>query len=63
MTKKSPENEILAKDSKSCKSKSNATKVKRDLYYVKANLYTKFRVYIRKDGPEKFRRVNFCKGQ
>ena len=35
MTKKSPENEILAKGNNSCKSMSNATKVKLDLYYVK----------------------------
>ena len=49
MTKKSPENEILAKDNNSCKSKSNATKVKLDLYYVKSNPYTKFQVNILKD--------------
>ena len=46
MTKKSPENEILAKGNNSCKSRSNATKV----YYVKTNPYTKFQVnYISKD--------------
>ena len=37
MTKKSPENEILAKGNNSCKNKSNATKVKLALYYVKTN--------------------------
>ena len=39
MTKKSPENEILAnfKGNNSCKSKSNATKVELDLFYVMAN--------------------------
>ena len=49
MTKKSPGNEILAKGNNSCKSKSNATKVKLDLYYVKTNTYTKFQVNISKD--------------
>ena len=40
MTKKSPENKILAKGSKLCKSRSNLTKVEFDLYYVMANSYT-----------------------
>ena len=40
MTKKSPENEISSKDNNSCKSRSNATKVKLDLNYVKTNPYT-----------------------
>ena len=40
MTKRSPENVILAKGSKSCKSRSNTTKVNLDLYYFKANSYT-----------------------
>ena len=44
MTEKSPENKILAKGNNSCKSRSNATKVKLDLYYVKTNPYTKFQV-------------------
>ena len=48
MTKKSPKNEISAKGNNSCKSKSNATKVKLDLYYVKTNPYTKFKVNISK---------------
>ena len=39
MTKKSPENEIFAKGNNSCKSRSNATKVELDLYYVKTNSY------------------------
>ena len=42
MTEKSSENEIFAKGNNSCKSRSNATKVKLDLYYVKTNAYTKF---------------------
>ena len=42
MTKKSPENEILAKGNNLCKSKSNATKVGPDLFYVKINSYMKF---------------------
>ena len=39
MTKKSLENEILAKGNNSCKSRSNATKVEFDLYDVKTNSY------------------------
>ena len=54
MTKKSPENEIFAKGNNSCKNKSNVTKVKLDLYYVKTNPYTKFQVNISKDNWEKF---------
>ena len=54
MTKKSPENEIFAKGNNSCKSRSNATKVKLDLYYVKTNPYTKCQVNISKDDSEKF---------
>ena len=46
MTKKSPEDEILAKGNNSFKSRSNATKVQLDLYYVKTNSYTKFQVNI-----------------
>ena len=54
MTKKSPENENLAKGNNSCKSRSNTTKVKLDLCYVKTNPYTKFQVNISKDDWEKF---------
>ena len=53
MTKKSPENEISAKGNNSCNSRSNATIVKLDLYYVKKNPYTKFQVNISKDDLEK----------
>ena len=63
MTKKSPENEILAKGNNSCKSRSNAKKVEHDLYYVKTHSYTKFQVNITKDGREKFGKQNFSKGQ
>ena len=49
ITKKSPENEIFAKGNNSCKNRSNVTKVKLDLYYVKANPYTKFKVNISKN--------------
>ena len=63
MTKKSPENKILAKGNNSCKSRSNATIVKVDLHYVKTNSYTKFQVKISKDGREKSGKLNFCKGQ
>ena len=61
MTKKSPENEILAKGSNSCKNRSNATKL--DLYYVKTNSYTKFQVNITKDRREKSGKRNFYKRQ
>ena len=54
MTKKSPENGFFAKGNNSCKSRSNATKVKLDLYNVKPNPYTKFQVNISKDDWEKF---------
>ena len=54
MTKKSAENEIFAKGNNSCKRRSNATKVKLDLYYVTTNPYTKFQVNISKDDWEKF---------
>ena len=56
MTKKSPENEFLAKGNNSCKNRSNATKLELDLYYVKTNSYTKFQVNITKDRREKFRK-------
>ena len=62
MTKKSPENKILAKGNNSCKSRSNATKVKLDLYYVKTNSYTKYQVKISKDGREKSGKHFFAKG-
>ena len=45
----SVESDILAKGNNSCKSRSNATKVKLDLYYVKITPYTKFQVNITKD--------------
>ena len=63
MTKKSPENEILAKGNHSCKSRSNAIKVKLDLYYVKTNSYMKFPVNMSKDNKEKSGKRNFSKGQ
>ena len=49
MTKKNPENEVLAKGNDKSKSKSNVTKVELDLYHVKINLYTKFEVNISKN--------------
>ena len=65
MTKKSPENQILAKGNtcNSCKSRLNATKVKLDLYYVKTNSYMKFKVNMLKDDKEKVEKRNFSKGQ
>ena len=53
MTKKSPENEIFVKRNNSCKSRSNATKVKLELYYVKTNLYMKFQLNMSNDDKEK----------
>ena len=41
----------------------SVTKRELDVYYVKTNLYTKFEVKISKDGREKFRKLNFSKGQ
>ena len=46
MAKENPENIILAKGNNSCKRRSNATKVKLDLYHVKTNLNTKRSVMI-----------------
>ena len=57
------ESDILAKGNNSCKSRSNATKVKLDLCNVKINPYTKFQVNITKDGREKSGKLHFCKGQ
>ena len=62
-TKESPENEILAKGNNSCKSRSNATKVELDLYYVKTNSYMKFQLNMSKDDKEKSGKRNFSKGQ
>ena len=62
-TEKSPENLILAKGNNSCKSMSSVTKRELDLYYVKTNSYTKFQVNVSKDDREKFRKLNFSKGQ
>ena len=52
MTKKSPENEILAKGNNLCKSRSNATKVELDLYYVNTNSLTKFQLNMSKENKE-----------
>ena len=51
---KSSENEIFAKGNNSSKRRSNETKVKLNLYYVKTNSYTKFQVNTTKDRREKF---------
>ena len=48
-----PENETLAKGSNSCK-KSYTWQKSHNLYYVKANSYTKFQVNISKNVWEKF---------
>ena len=63
MTKKSPENEILAKGNNSCESRSNAAKVERDQYYVKTNSYMKFQLNTLNDDKEKSGKRNFSKGQ
>ena len=59
MTKKSAEKEILAKGNNSCKSRSNATKVELDLYYVKTNSYMKFQLNMSKDDKEKSGKQKF----
>ena len=63
MTKKSPENEILAKGNNWCKSRSTAAKVELDLYYVKTNSYMKFRLNMSKDDKETSGKRKFSKGQ
>ena len=59
MTKKSQENEILAKGNYSCISESNTTKVELDLYYVKTNSYAKFREKITNDERVKSGKTKF----
>ena len=63
MTKKSAENQILAKGNNSCKSMWNKTKVELDLCYVKTNSYMKFQLNMLKDDKEMSGKRNFCKGQ
>ena len=53
----------FAKGNNSCKSRSNATKVELDLYYVKTNSYMKFQLNMSNDDKEKSGKQNFCKGQ
>ena len=55
----SPENLIFAKGNISIKSRSNTTKLKLDLYYVKTNPYMKFQVNMSKDDKEKSGKRNF----
>ena len=62
MTKKSPENEFFAKGNNSCKTRSNATKVKLDLYYVKTNSYMKFQLDMSKDEKKSPENEIFAKG-
>ena len=62
MAKENPDNIILAKGNNSCKSKSNVTKVKLDLYYVKTNSYTKLQIKNSKDRREKSGKQIICKG-
>ena len=59
----SPKNKIFAKGNNSIKSRSNTTKLKLDLYYVKTNPYMKFQVNMSKDDKEKYGKRNFSKGQ
>ena len=49
----SPENKILAKGNNSIKNRSNTTKLKLDLYYVKTNSYMKFQLNMLKDDKNK----------
>ena len=60
----SPENLIFAKGNNSIKRRSNTTKLKLDLYYVKTNQYMKFQVKMSKDDKKKKAgKRNFSKGQ
>ena len=58
---KSPGNYIFAKGANSIQSRSNATKVELDLYYVKTNSYMKFQVNVMQDGKGKSGRHNMQK--
>ena len=60
---KSQEKKILAKGNNSRKCRSNATKIKLDLYYLKTNSYTKFQLNISKDCRKKSGILNFSKGK
>ena len=55
----SPENWIFAKGNNSIKSRSNTTKLKLDLYYVKTNPSMKFQVKMSKDDKEKCGKTKF----
>ena len=54
---------FFGKGNNSIKSRSNTTKLKLDLYYVKTNPYMKFQVNMSKDDKEKFGKRKFSKGQ
>ena len=51
----------LAKGNNLCKSRSNATKVELDLYYVNTNSFMKFQLNMSKDNKEKSGKRNFSK--
>ena len=53
--------EKSGKGNNSCKSRSSATKLELDLYYVKTNSYIKFQVNIWKDRREKSGKFDFSK--
>ena len=59
----SAENLIFAKGNNSIKGRSNTTKLKLELYYVKTNSYMKFQLNMSKDDKEKSGKRNFSKGQ
>ena len=58
----SPENSIFAKGNNSIESRSNMTKLKLDLYYVKTNPFMKFQVNMLRDDKETFGKQNFSEG-
>ena len=60
---KSPENGFFAKGNNSIKSRSNTTKFKLDLFYIKTYSDMKFQVNMSKDDKEKSGKQNFSKGQ
>ena len=61
---KSLENKIFAKGNNSINSKSNTTKLKLDLYYIKTNLYMymKYQVNMSKDDKDMPRNEILAKG-
>ena len=60
--RKVQETTFFAKGTNSIQSRSNATKVELDLYYVKSNSYMKFQVNVWQDGKGKSGNIILAKG-